>query len=321
MIDFRYHLVSIVAVFLALAIGIVLGTSMGPAVTKTVKSHSLEDLRSDNETLRAEQREASRQSDNANQVIGSMSPQMVAGQLRNERIVVVETPGANEDARDRVADLVRKAGGIITGRVVVQNKYLDPSQDNVIDGLVDQLRPPRLQLPKGTPRDRAAAELANAVVTPKESRAGQEETTSDTILSGFRDAGFVTTSGNPAARGTLALVIAPQAAYTGPNSDNSNTALVSLATAMDAGGRGAVVGGTTASAGTGGMLAALAEDSTATAKVSTVNNIDYTSGQVVTVYALAAENKGRTGAYGTGATAVPSPVPEIPVPAKTKGKN
>lgn len=321
MIDFRYHLVSIVAVFLALAIGIVLGTSMGPAVTRSVKSHSLEDLRSDNETLRADQREAQRQSDNANQVIGSMSPQMVAGQLRDQRVVVVEAPGANEDARDRVANLVRKAGGIITGRVVVQNKYLAASQDNVIDGLVDQLRPPRLELPKGTPRDRAAAEIAGAVVTDKTSRAGQEETTSDTVLSGFRDAGYITTSGNPAARATLALMLAPKAAYTGGNADTGNTALVSLAKALDARGRGAVVGGSTASAATGGMLAALTEDSAAVSKVSTVNNIDNPSGQVVSVYALAAEEKGHTGAYGTGATAVPSPVPHIGGTEKAKEKN
>lgn len=321
MIDFRYHLVSIVAVFLALAIGIVLGTSMGPAVTKSVKSHSLEDLRSDNETLRAEQREAQRQSDNSNQVIGSLSPQMVAKQLTGQRIVLVEAPGANEDARDRVADLVRKAGGTITGVVVVQNKFLDPSQDNVIDGLVDQLRPSSLELPKGTPRDRAAAEIADAVVTDKTSRAGQEETSSDTILSGYRDAGYLTTSGNPAARATLSMVLSPQAAYTGPNSESSNTALVSLAKALDAGGRGAVVGGSTASTTTGGMLAALAEDSAAVAKVSTVNNIDYTSGQVVSVYALAAEDKGRTGQYGTAATPVPSPVPQLQGATKTKGKS
>lgn len=320
MIDFRYHLVSIVAVFLSLAIGIVLGTSMGPAVTKTVKSHSLEDLRSDNETLRADQREAQRQSDNSNQVIGSLSPQMVAGQLRDQRVVLVEAPGANEDARDHVADLVRKAGGTITGGVVVQNKYLDPSQDNVIDGLADQLRPSGLELPKGTPRDRAGAEIADAVVTDKTSRAGQEETSSDTILSGYRDAGYITTTGNPAARATLALVLGPNAAYTGPNSDTSNTALVSLAKALDAGGRGAAVGGSTASTTPGGMLAALAEDSAAVAKVSTVNNIDYTSGQVVSVYALAAESKGRTGQYGTGGAPVPSPAPQLQGPTK-KGKN
>lgn len=322
MIDFRYHLVSIVAVFLALAIGIVLGTSMGPAVTQTVKSHSLEDLRSDNETLRAEQREAQRQSDNSNQVIGGMAPQMVAKQLTGQRVVLVEAPGAGEDTANGVVGLIRKAGGTITGTLVIQNKYLDPSQDNVIDGLVDQLRPSSLELPKGTPRDRAAAEIASAVVTTKPSKAGQEATASDTILSGFRDAGYVTSSGNPAASATLAMVISPQAAYGGPNAETSNAALVSLAKSLDAGGRGAVVGGTTASTMTGGMLAALAEDTTAVSKVSTVNNIDHSSGQVVSVYALAAENKGHTGQYGTSATAVPSPAPQLQgVTTKTKGKS
>ncbi len=54
MIDFRYHLVSIVAVFLALAIGIVLGTTAlnGPI---TSRLRSLEtSLRSEADSLRTQ---------------------------------------------------------------------------------------------------------------------------------------------------------------------------------------------------------------------------------------------------------------------------
>src|SRR5699024_12868362 len=53
-IDFRYHLVSIIAVFLALTVGLVLGTTMlQDPLLNTLKSETA-DLRGTSEDLRAE---------------------------------------------------------------------------------------------------------------------------------------------------------------------------------------------------------------------------------------------------------------------------
>ena len=52
MIDFRYHIVSIVAIFLALAVGLVLGTTqLDPILTKNLKD-SVHQLTADKQSLR-----------------------------------------------------------------------------------------------------------------------------------------------------------------------------------------------------------------------------------------------------------------------------
>ena len=81
MIDFRYHLVSLVAVFLALAVGIVLGSSVlnGP-LTRTLQ-HAEANLRSTADNLRAQNnQQASRLSGDANFVTAN-APRLLAGNV------------------------------------------------------------------------------------------------------------------------------------------------------------------------------------------------------------------------------------------------
>ena len=95
MIDFRYHLVSIVAVFLALAIGIVVGaTALPPHVTAGLDRAS-----------RIEEREInsarSKISNQQNQINGDQSfaqaaaPLLLANLLAGQKVVLVTTPGAS----------------------------------------------------------------------------------------------------------------------------------------------------------------------------------------------------------------------------------
>ncbi|GAB3978604.1 copper transporter [Actinoallomurus acanthiterrae] len=278
MIDFRYHLVSIIAVFLALALGLVVGASAlrGPLVDQ-LKDNSNR-LKNSNEVLRKEKDAAAQVRDYGSQVTDAVAAQVVAG-VKDQSVVFVEAPGADDQMRAQTADMVQKAGARISGYITLQSKYLDPNQQATLNELTDQLKPAGLTFPAdATSYDRTASELASVLVTKQASRNGQEDPAAGQVLSGFKEAGFLTFSGQPATRATLAIVIAPAAASNDKNADAQNKALGALPIALYTYGGGTVAVGDPDSATQGGMIKALRDDDAADGHVSTVDTADVPAG-------------------------------------------
>ena len=93
MIDFRYHLVSIVAVFLALAIGIVLGTTAlnGPL---TSRLRSLEGtLRAESDSLRAQKNQLQLQIGGDQAFAQAAAPLLLPRLLEGQSVVAGHRPG------------------------------------------------------------------------------------------------------------------------------------------------------------------------------------------------------------------------------------
>jgi hypothetical protein len=299
-IDFRYHLVSIAAIFLSLAIGLVVGaTALSDPSLSLLKSGNTQ-LAKDNQAYRNQVQQMQRQQEGENQFAQRLGPQLVRGQLSAERVVFVLLPGASQTIHDQATKMVAQAGATVSGQVTIQKKFLDDDQVTVLDQLAETVKPSDITFPQNaTPFDKAAAVLAGAVMTNQQARAGSEDAAGGEILSGFKDQGLVTFSGKPGARATLAVVIAPSTPYQGQGSDTDNQALVSIAAALDAANRGTVLAGPYQAAQDGGLIQVL-RNSGAADRVSTVDTADTPSGQVVTVLALAAELTGKSGRYGTG---------------------
>lgn len=313
MIDFRYHLVSIIAIFLALALGLVVGASaLRGSVTSQLRGQAVQ-LGKENQSLREQNRQAGEVNTYSNQVAAAIAARAVDGQLSDESVVFVEAPGADDQMRAKTADMVSKAGARISGFVTLQDKYLDPGQLTTLSELVDQLKPNAMIFPpEATPYDRTALELASVLVTKQPARSGQEDPAAGQVLSGFKAAGFLDYSGKPANRATLAIVIAPAAAATGKDTETVNKAMVALPVALATYGNGAVAVGDADAAADGGMLKAVRDDGRAAGLVSTVDTADIASGQVATIFALGQAKQGHTGHYGTGSGAhgpLPTPVP------------
>lgn len=320
MIDFRYHIVSIVAVFLALAIGIVLGTTALRQPVLEGTDAVTKQLRADNENLRGDVSQLRSRGDGSDTFVEQVTPQVVRNRLDGERIVVVEAPDANDKLRGEVVKVLKDADATITGTVTLTDKYLDDSEAGVVDDLTTQLKPAQLKLPVGSPYERAAVELASAIVTSNTAHAGQEDTAGDTVLSGFKTAGYLTHNGKPGARATLALMIAPEAPFKGKSAAADNDALVALARALDQHSQGTVLVGTEQAVVAGGLIRALRGDDAAAKAVSSVDTADIPAGRVVTVLALAMQADGKTGQYGTGPGVdgfLPTPVPAPPKPSTT----
>ncbi|GAA4601763.1 copper transporter [Actinoallomurus liliacearum] len=323
MIDFRYHLVSIIAVFLALALGLVVGASAlrGPLVDQLKDTSNR--LKNSNEALRRQNNAAGQVSTYDNQVIGAAAAQVVAGRLKDQSVVFVEAPGADDQMRAQTADMVSKAGARISGYVTLQNKYLDPNQQATLNELTDRLKPAGLTFSAdATSYDRTADELAWVLVTKQAARNGQEDPAAGQVLSGFKEAGFLTYSGQPATRATLAIVIAPAAASSDKNAAADNKALGALPMALYTYGGGTVVVGDPDSATEGGMIKALRDDDDVKGHVATVDTGDIPAGRLTAVLALAAAKQGKVGDYGIGSKAdgaLPTPIP-TPTPTMTKKK-
>ncbi|TDD74782.1 copper transporter [Actinomadura rubrisoli] len=317
MIDFRYHLVSIVAIFLALALGIVLGsTTLSDSVSDTLRQQANSAARTAQDA-RLAQRQMQGQLKGEEQFAAGLAPQFVANRLKGQSVVLFETPGAGNDGIERLSELVKNAGGAVTGRVTVQKKFFEDDEQHTLNELADQLKSEGVEFPADAgPYAKAGAVLAGAVVTRDAAKSGREDATGGAVLNSFKEGGYVTTSGKPGQHATLAILVAPSSAYAYDGGGDDNKALISLATALDAADRGTVVGGPATSAREGGLIAAL-RGSDAKEEVSAVDTVDTSSGQVATILALQDELGGKSGQYGTGAGASGY----LPSPAPTVGKN
>ncbi len=322
MIDFRYHLVSIVAVFLALATGLLLGsTTTAQEASKKIVDQNVQVIQRNNDDLRAQVTQQGDQISGDAQFAGTVGAEVLADRLKNESVLFVLAPGAEDKTRTGLDSAVKAAGGTVTGWVHLTEKFLADDQAPAIDQLAEALKPAGLSYPQGAGTyDKVGVLLAGMLVTRDTAKAGHEEVGSGSVLQAFRDQGLLTTGGKPGARATLAVVVAPASPYDSEVADGDNKALVSLAAALDRGTRGTVAAGNASSAGTGGLLSAL-RSSQASSSVSSVDAANTASGQIVTVLALNVELGGKAGHYGTGSDVsgyLPDPLPAVPTTSGAK---
>ncbi|MGN6609263.1 MAG: copper transporter [Jatrophihabitans sp.] len=302
MISFRYHLVSIIAVFLALALGIVVGTTLlnGP-VTNRLRDdvNSLKQQRTD---LNNQLKELQTQVDDAGEFASTYGGQLVSGSLANTNVVLLALPGASTDEEDAIARVIAAAGGKVSGRVGLNSQYVDPgSGDRIRQFAVGPARPIGLTLP--TSQD--AGELAGALLSYVLTGHGQG-TDLRSVLGGFAQLQVLSTDGNTVTPSESIVVVGNGGLRPDSYAGAVELALVTALTKYKA---HVVVAGDAATAKPGGIVA-LVRGSATRAGASTVDNADSGAGQVSTVLTLAAADQQQVGHYGTGAGAdalFPSP--------------
>jgi len=139
MIDFRYHVVSLVSVFLALAVGIVLGAGplkegLGVELNKEVNNlrGQLSDQNDELNTVR-------HALDNRDAFTRTVTPQLVAQQLAGQRVVLLTVPGVDTDAVGPLTDALHAAGATVSGRVDLRAAWTDPARTADRDSLARTL--------------------------------------------------------------------------------------------------------------------------------------------------------------------------------------
>src|SRR3954453_1294971 len=111
MLDFRYHALSLVAVFLALAIGIVLGVTIGDSLVSDAERSLRGGLRADVENARSNAAQARDNVSARDRMLDQLYPQLVATRLNGERIALVSWGTLPGNLQSSGRDAVSKAGG------------------------------------------------------------------------------------------------------------------------------------------------------------------------------------------------------------------
>jgi Copper transport outer membrane protein, MctB len=121
MFDFRYHALSLIAVFVALILGLLLGVAIGDkGLVSSAENNIKESLRAD---VRAEQKKVAGLNDQLTQkdkFEQEVYPLLVDGQLTDRRIGVVFLGNASDDINNEVADALSASGGNKVGAVEVR---------------------------------------------------------------------------------------------------------------------------------------------------------------------------------------------------------
>lgn len=302
MINFRFHLVSLIAVFLALALGIVIGSTLiDRAIVDALRNRidavegNLDDRIAANDELRTE---VLRQQE----YVEGSAPYALDGRLLDVPVVVLAPAGVDEDVVGDTVEVLRQAGASVPGIVWFTDGWRLENDDETqaFASLLaagstspDGLRELGLR--------ELAKELGAGAVTP--------------VFDALSDAGFV----------ELAAVGDVAADPTAIAADGVRVVIVDgPGGALDGSEWGEfLVGGLTAAARPT-VLAQIADpddeaegaervafvrdDENLAAAVSTVDDLELLEGRVATALALEALGEGRVGHYGFGPgaeTAVP----------------
>jgi len=290
-ISFRYHLVSVAAILIALAAGIALGS--GP----------LDDA---GESLRGDDGGAS--TDPAlvsfeDAFAGSQAEGLLKDRLKGQSVVVVTVPGASQGEVTGITSDLQLAGAEVTGEVELTSKILDSAGRQFAEGVAEQSA---ADVPGVAGSDdsygRIGAALGRALLADETAAADQ---TAMTIRSAFTEGDLITLTTPPTNVATLAvLVTGPERAGTADRS----TVIAALAGALNETGKGVVLAGPASASTDGGPIKALRDGAFATS-VSSVDVTDTASGRIVTVLAAAAQAGGQPGAWGTSRS-IGGPLPQ-----------
>ena len=297
MIDFRYHLVSIVAIFLALAAGVVLGAGpLSNAVDDKLDaaggstSTSQDKLRAQ---VAANRRLEAFRADYAD----TIAPTVLSERLPSREVALFALPGADDDTVDGLAADVRAAGGSVTTEVELSSDLLDPAGRQFAEGVASQALDGATNVEETTGQssyELVGGALGRAFLTADPGAAVYDRSAA-TIASAFAEAELISYDGEPTTRASLAVVVAGDVAD--DVQDGQDELVSTLVQALDATTEGVVLAGPPGSAGVDGYLTAVRERDTADS-VSTVDVASSSDGLIVTVLVLAREAEGQSGHYG-----------------------
>jgi len=293
-INFRYHVVSLAAVFIALAIGLVVGTAAFNGPAADALADQVDGLRNDNNQLHDEVNHLTEEAEQEEKFATEALPGLIGNRLAGKRILLVTTTDAGKDYIDGVADALETvAGAKITGRLAIQKKFVDPANKEELLDLVARVTPPGVT---GLPANSNGAETSAALLaaTLMDRDPAVDPLDRRKVLSAYREDSYVI---SPDVTGPAeAVVVLAGPPYTEKDADRLNGALKTFVEQFDKTSPIVVAGESTA--GAGNLVATVRGDSALSKPVSTVDNAGSPQGRAAVLLALADQMEGRSGHYG-----------------------
>src|SRR3954447_21220186 len=137
MISLRTHAISLAAVFLALAIGVALGSGL---LSNTLLSGMRDDkhqLQNQINSLTDDKNALNEKLSAASEFDAQMSPRILHNVLEAKTVVVFRTPDANDDDVDALTRMVGQAGGTVTGTVALTQEFVDANSAEKLRSVVN----------------------------------------------------------------------------------------------------------------------------------------------------------------------------------------
>lgn len=312
MISLRHHAISLAAVFVALAVGVVLGSGL---LSDTLLSGLRDDKRQLQDQISAlDQRNnaLTEKLNAAGEFDAAMAGRIVHGALNEKSVVIFHTPDASDDVVASLARLVSDAGGAVTGTVTLTQQFVDAnSADKLLSVVNSSILPTGTQLSTtSVDQGSQAGDLLGIVLQINKNPATPriDDMQRETVLAALRQTGFITYTDKLTAANTAIVVtggaLKEDAGNTGPT-------IARFATAVAAHGAGTVLAGADGSASGSAAVAVARADSGMAGAVTTVDDVDVESGRITAVLALHdLLNGGHTAHYGTGEGAQALTVPQ-----------
>jgi hypothetical protein len=313
-IDFRYHLVSIVSIFLALAVGIVLGAGPLKEDLGTTLTQEVTKLRQDKAALRTELDAANKAAEARDAFAAAGNPRLLADRLGGRTVALVVLPGVDSALVKSTSTSLTEAGATIGATITVSDAWVDPSADKRAERttLGDQLIE-SMKLEAPTAGQAIDSVLAAATVEAPAGGSGAAGAAGGTsaeeaaaALEQLRKADLVSVNPDGASRATSAVVIAaPVTKGEAAEQKSRAEGLVDLAAALDSGGSGVVLASNTGAAVVQGesVITTARRDATVAKALSTVDDAGMPMGQASVVVALEEQYAGTSGHYGLASDA------------------
>ncbi|WP_157930396.1 copper transporter [Glycomyces xiaoerkulensis] len=299
MINFRYHLVSLTAVFLALTVGLILGTAAlnGPAIDAL--EATTQNLRDSNAAYRAEITELEEELNDDQSFASEIAPSYLAGELAERQVLIVSMPGVDSAAADSVEQMLGYADAEVAGRISVLDDFLDPANTDQLADLVDGVTPDTIEAPVTYDGVAAMSAVLAAVATGSFEGEPVEIESGDitTVTTGLEELGMLTVESEPTGEAD-GIVLVGAAAATDSEAEARNAGVVAVTTAFAA--NEASVYAATSSVGDDNPVGTLREEDREVT-VATVDNAGSPQGQIAAVAALSELiATGRAHHLGTG---------------------
>lgn len=303
MISPRQHVISLAAVFLALAVGVVLGSGLLSNTMVSGLRDQTRNLHNEVNGLTEQKSRLDAKLVSANDFDAQMAGRMVHDALNGKSLVIFRAPDARDDDVDAVAKIVTQAAGTVTGTVTLTQEFVDANSAEKLHSVFNSaVLPAGAQLStKLVDQGSQAGDLLGIALLINRDPAVPpvDDGQRDTVLAALRDTGFIGYGNQHIGASNAAVVITGGAL---PNdAGNQGVSVARFAAALAPHGSGVLLAGRDGSSDMPAAVGVARADASVTPVISTVDNLDAESGRVTAVLGVAdLINGGRTGQYGTG---------------------
>ncbi|MGO9873823.1 MAG: copper transporter [Acidimicrobiia bacterium] len=338
MINFRFHLVSLIAVFLALGLGILVGSTVIDQGIVNRLDSEINGVRKENSARETASKQLGKQNSQLQQFVNLVAPFAGDARLDGQSIALVAEQGINSDAVRQTEQTLQQAGADVPAVLWLDDPWRLDSKSRVqalesaldVRGTATHVRNVALNLlvrrlakaPTSTHTSASATRRATKSPTtlPRRTTTTTPSSTPSSridVLTALEKAGFISvTDGDASAFAGFPAHPVDVLEVTGDDSDFDGTGLtaafaraavnVSLPTAVaavyDAGDNQADA------PARGASLSSILDDNVLSHAVSTVDDLDEIQGQIAAVLTLETIGGGNVGHYGYG-TGASAPLP------------